>query len=155
LAKQEGGDPNQVLVKLISTLTLENMRSMLGPGAGPFRQYETILMRQSLGGQELSPGAQRTVFEMIDKLNDRMITYDDMATAWENKFHSLDSRFINAQNKFDREHPMFQPGEFDKYMKALTEEETKAPAVKPAPAAAPPATRQQLLDEMKRRGITP
>jgi hypothetical protein len=128
-AKMEGGEPNQILAKNIAALTLENLRGMLGPNSGQFRQYEMMLMSKALGGEELSPGAQKTVMTIIDRINDRNALYDEMASTWASKHGgSLDERFRQAVIKFDQDNPTFKPEEFDKNMKVLSEGEKPTPA---------------------------
>lgn len=110
------GDANQVLTKFMAALALENLRGMLGPNSGQFRQYEMQLMKQALGGQELSPHAQRTVMELVDSLNDRAILHYRMMNDWKKNYGAVDRRYVDAEAKFDSEHPTTDPSHFGQFL---------------------------------------
>src|SRR5258706_3126615 len=154
-AKMEGGDPNQILQKNVAALTLENLRGMLGPNSGQFRQYEMQLMSKALGSDELSPGAQKTVMSIIDRINDRNSLFDQMATEWENKYGALDPRFKAAVVKFDLDHPTFTPEEFDKNMKALEGGEVKPDEKGGGAVGTPPPGGWKTLEGGTRMRVKP
>jgi len=138
-AHMDGGEANQVMVKNQSALTLENLRNMLGPNSGQFRVYELQLLNKALGGEEISPGAQKTVMNMVDRINDRTLLYDKMATSWEEKFGSLDPRFREAMIRFDQDHPAFSEDEFNRFMAESWDAPT-VPWAPASPAGTPPAS---------------
>lgn len=126
-ANKSGGEANQVFNKNIALQTLESLRTVLGPGAGQFRNTEINLLGNALGNATLTPEANKVVMNMVDKLNDRVILYDKMATNWAEKHGSLDQRFYKALQKYDDDHKIFTPEEFDKNINLIKEKGKQEP----------------------------
>ncbi len=114
-----------------------------------------MLMSKALGGEELSPGAQKTVTSIIDRVNDRNALFDQMATEWENKYGALDPRFKAAVVKFDLDHPTFTPEEFDKNMKALEGGEVKPDEKGGGAVGTPPPGGWKTLEGGTRMRVKP
>lgn len=123
---------NQVYTKILSGTILQSLRGMLGPNAGQFRVQELKMLEQAFGNPNLTPDANKTVMNMIDKMNDRNILMGKMSDEYSAKHGGLDSTFEKYLNLFEEKHPPYKPEEFREAIGGRPSKTPEPP--KPAPA---------------------
>ncbi len=102
-------DANQLYGKLMAGIVLQNLRNYLGPNSGQFRVFELKLLQDAFGQASMSKEANKAVLNIVDSMNDRAITINDLAYKYEKKHGLIDGSFMSAMEKMERDNPTYNP----------------------------------------------